>query len=744
MTPLNSIKKRIAEAAGQMGMTMRRTDFATKSKDLAIRTLEGWNAIVPAMGAGALGLENFGEGATPTRNQSFQAHSDANPIDLMTGLHEMKMAPRHIEQVTESIILLLDNGYNANEVIRGGQQVEAGHASLARVVGRTSAMQLNRTASPVGMEAFGDDINRLATDDRLTTALMIMRPYENIMDKGLARVNQTSPVVTIRIPSPETYNWATTQDANSTSASRNGPTNTNRLRDLYRNPTPVNSAPKKIVALAANDSNQVLWNGTTNYYKTGKNVSLLDLSRNSALFTHAHVDRTDLVADGGVVDEVIVAITDPNGGSAVTEYFSIPTRSLDLSHFVITPSSKQSGERQVIMTAHLPINKDTVEQDKSASTIAAKLTDAKIAVEVRVTATLNIQNGQLFASGSVQMDLVPLASGAPISNATKTTFAGLKAEVAAYSVDVQFDEENQRKANLAVWMQYHEVQFMVPRGRIYFTEYSLTQDVDDNAVAATSSVMALGNGRRGLGIIVDRLNDISQNLAFSAQNPEIAAANALDDQSFASSLVKPTVVTTLLDFENEELNTMNESTRLTEMHGRFRARFLAMAAELFAKSLMLNHYKGGETPVFKVWVHSAIADVVIGILDYHNELQDQTTIASGADYSMLLPNGYRLDVIKSNMDCLMNRLYAVPVIESDMASVLSAASIRDCGMVTTNYTPSNNGAVVRRVATTSREIVMMSNPVGICMEIKGLSKQLGTFGYTPVALNADSSDALAA
>lgn len=734
------VRRRIREAADELNMKSQRHSLAAGIQRLTNKVLSGWNAVSVPASAGAFGLESLGQ-VVPQRNNAFDAVRDGDPRELMRGLKELGMAPRHIEQTAEACINLFDKTqYNAHEILRGGQQVSGTHVPLSSVVGRTSAAQMARLDDAIGLEAFGDDINRLNTDDRLTMDLIIMRPWDNIMDKALARVSESSPVVTIRVPSPEAWDWNKSQEANSTAESRLS--NTYKLRDLYRNPSPVNSAPKKIEARTANDSKGVLWNSTTKWFKTGKDVSLLDLSRNAALFSYDHVDRTDLVADGGTVDGVIISITNPNGGSPVTEYFSLNTRPFDLAMFVISPSNKTSGQRQVIMEATLPINATTKEWDNSSSSIAAAFTDAKIQANIRINATLNIQTGMLQASGTVNLVLVPLADGTTISGGTQTLFGNLTTQLAAYSVDLYFDEENQRKANLAVWVQYYEQQFVVPRSRIYFTEYSLTQDVDENAVAATSSIVALGNGRRGLDIVVNALNDISEGLAFSAANPEIASANNIDEQSFAASLVKPTVVTTTLNFDTEELNTMNESTRLTEIHGRFRARFLQLVSVLFAKSLMLNQYKGGETPVIKAWVHSTIADLVIGITDYHPDLKDEATVATGADYSMVLPNGYRLDVIKSNLDCLQQRIYAVPVIESDMSSILSAASIRDCGTVTTNYTPTNNGAVVRRVATTSREIVMMSNKVGVCLEVKGLAEQLGAAGFAKIALSADHSESL--
>jgi len=109
---------------------------------------------------------------------------------------------------------------------------------------------------------------------------------------------------------------------------------------------------------------------------------------------------------------------------------------------------------------------------------------------------------------------------------------------------------------------------------------------------------------------------------------------------------------------------------------------------------------------------------------------------------MVLPNGYRLDIIKSNMDCLMKRVFILPVIESQMDSLITAAQIRDCGMITTNYSPTLGSATTRRLATVSREVVMVSNKVGAVLEIDGLQDQLGDVGYDAIRLNIDSSESL--
>jgi hypothetical protein len=738
MTTISPNRARIRQAMQASGMVAAHQSLSARVASTVSDVLNRWNAVTPVAAGGGFGLESF-SGEVPQRNKAFSA-AEADVGYLANALKGIATPERHVETIMEQCLTLFESDrQNIHSVVGDAFDTSKSYAPLAGIVGRSSAAHMAGGSDPAGLEAFGEDSNRLPTDDRMVMNLVVMRPWDNIMDKGLARVNESSPVVTIRTPSPQAYDWATTQQANSTGEQRNG--NNHSLRDLFRNPTPVNSEAKRIVPVPANDSGSKLWGNDTPYYKANVEVNLLDMSRNDALVTYDHIDRTDLVADGAIVDAVIVAVTDPNGGAPKTEFFKLNTRSFDLAMFARSPSSKSSGQQGLMMTAMLPINATTKQYDGSASTIAAKITNATVMVKVTVNATLNIITGVFQASGPVNMTIVP-AAGTTVSNGVQTVFNALTATPVAYGVEAYFNEENQRKANLAVWVNYYEQQFIVPRSRVYFTEYSMTQEGDMNAVSATSSIMALGNGRRGLGIIVNALADVAETLAFASENPQIASNNNLDDQSLAAALVKPTVITTELDFDDEELNTMNESTRLVEIHGRFRARILSMLTMLFAKSLMLNQYKSGETPVIKLWTHSVLADLVIGITDYHPDLKDRATTATGADYSMTLPNGYRLDVIKSNLDCLQGRMFAIPVIESDMGSILSAASIRDCGTVSTNYMPSNRNAVTRRVATTTREIVMVSNKVGVCLVVKGLAEQLGQNGFAKINLNADTNNSI--
>lgn len=738
-----SMTQRIAEATRNLRSTSSHKSLASKVTKLTSDTLSNWGVFNAPSRTSGLGLESL-QSNDFVRNSSYSS-ADADIDTFVNELDKLGVPSHQIAGVAEECIMTFDGTRKYGDIIRGAGSVSAeNYAALSSVVGASSVASYaseNFAFDSMAQEAFGQDLDRLSTDDRLTMSLVIMRPHDNIMDKGIARVPQASPEVTIRIPAPEVYDWAATQNSSSTVASR-WTTSTYPMRDLYRNPTPINTANKKVTAIRANDSRSVLFdNASLDYYKTGVDVSLLDLSRNSAVVSYATADRTDIIAEGGNVTNLLVTITMTIASTPTTETFLVSTNVFENARFVMSPNGL-AAQRQASFPAAFVITSTTTKYDGNASLIAAALTDAKVQVDVRANGIVSLQTGVLQLSGSVNLTLLQLANGTAIGGTTNTMFGTAVASLSGYSVGLYFDEENQRKANLAVFMQYSQKVFTVPRSRVIFTEYALAQDVDDNALSATSSFLALGNGRRGLDTIVNSINDIAVGQTYAAANPELASLNKVNEQSLASSLVKPFTASTVIDFATTTINTLNESTRLSEMHGYFRARFLVAVSNLLSKSLMSVQYKAGEKPVLKAWVHRSILDLVVGIPDYHPALDDEAKISTGADYSFTLPNGVRVDVIASSFDCLQNRLYAIPVIESDMTSVITAASIRDCGTVTTNYSPTNAGSVTRRIATTTREIVMVSNRVGIAMEIKNFQSQLGTVGSASVALNSDTVSSL--
>jgi hypothetical protein len=703
-------------------------------------TLTAWGAVraPDSFERSEYALEDFSKPA-PARNMKFDSDQIGDVGTFMDDLKQFGLSDRHVPQVAAACMLQFDKDRSQASILNPTSR--SGDASKVRgyqalLNSQSLVAQIAADEAGAAMEAFGTDTNRLPSDDRVTMSLEILRPSENIFDKGLARVANKSPIVTLQVPAPVVFDWAKTQDANATPAERTG--NDVPYRNLLRNPSFVNTELKRVVPVSANDpGNLYIYNEAAGLYKTGTTVNTVNLSKDSSQYGFANMDRTDILSEGGVVESLIVALK----AGSVTEYFKLDVSALSTARFVPNPSSTTPSARQAILPAVLALRAaNTTQWNGAPATIPPQLTGALLKLNINFTSTLSLLTSAATGNGSVEISVVPAVAGGTVTADVQTLVGTMTATVVGYGLKIFRSEENQRLANLSIWMQYYDMQFAVPRGRVFFTDYSLEQNQDENVLSITASVMALGNGRRALDVLVDALSKTATNLTFATEYPDIALFNQIDEQSFASSLVKPTVVTSTIDFAQIAVAVMNESTRTSELHGYFRSRVLEMAAVFYAKSMMFNQYKSGERPVMKLFTHTTLADVLIGITEYHPELKDEAPAATGADYSMILPNGVRLDVIKTNWDCLEERIYMVPVIEADMEGVTSFGHIRDCGSVSVTYQPTHNGAVTNRIASTTREFLMVTNKSGLIVEVQNVAGQLGAFGTAPIALNADDSN----
>ena len=725
MSKLSELSKLSQKSVKAANVKAANAGLASRVHDVVMSVLGETQALITETG---MGIESL---ATPVRrNKNFDVEANFPVNKLVQKLQTLEGMPESkIESITTDVLRVLDGQCAPGDVVRD-MPSGTSYGPLSGLVGTTAAG--NVVNNDIGVEAWGEDINLVASDERVTLEMLIMRPFNSTEDKIWARVPTDSNIITVQVPNPSVYNWLKTQSGLSIDRNEN---NNTQLRDLYRDPSTVNSAPQPMIPQKAADTNNVLWNGTT-FLKVGLRTNMMDLCMISNTFGYDHADRSDLICEGGKIRNVVIALTD----GTTTEFFQTETNAFKRAALVPNPNSRDSGDRQAIMPFYAMITAGDLMSNGTASTLAATFTDSTVQVRVDLTVTLSLKYGDITSSATTQLDLVSnTANGAP-SDAETTAANKLTATVVAIDPALYFDEENYRKSNLAIWVNYNQNQFAMPRARNYFTEYQLNQQIDVNAVQATSSIMSLGNSYRSLGIIVDALNDVATAATYANRNAATAKYNQLDESSMVSSLVKPQVYTTTIDFGDEEVAVMNESTRPYEMQGRARSRILSMVAELYAKTLMINQYNAGEQVVLKAVAYSSIADVLLGITDYRPDAATKVATAAGADFSLLLPNGYRLDVVKTTFDCMVNRIVILPSREGNGADLTNTGHILDRGTASAIYAPTNYGATVRRVVSTCREILMVTNPIGLMIQIANIDKMLGSFDTTPMALAPTSNN----
>lgn len=650
-------------------------------------------------------LEALNGESVPVLNKSLSVLSDVGVGRVFEYVQSCGVPAVHQKTVALEVLRILNNGIDRTAIL-APEPTSKEHMSVESFAGRGGAMMLAHDAK-VSMEAFGADIDRLQIDNRLNIVMTVLRSFTSVADKLFPRVVEEGNVVTINIPSPQVYDLASSMNASA--AVRYNPANLLPLVYAFRQPDPISTKLKPIVPLSANDTGTVksLYGSTTSL-ATGVSSNLFDLAMNAGVYGYNAIDFTDLVAPGGRITNVYVQATHTASGVTTQELFKIPVKSYAQAQFVGNPNNMDSGDVIVSMSASTMVSPASTTAAGANTTMFASYATASVQLNLQFNSQLNLKTSQINGAGSVSAVLVPTVSTTPIAGATTTDFGLIAWSVVAYDPELYYDEENMRKTTLAVRLNTIQRQFVIPEGRNIVVDYSLNQSTSEEVASLATTVTALGNSARCLGIMSSVLTDMHDAIAFEQANPTMASLVNSRMNSIAGTLCIPYVTVNTLDFSDSTIAVLRESERLSELHGRLRQRLLTTLTTVCNQSLYLNNLEAGEKPVFKVLTAQVIADQLFGIIDYHNDLNDRVQAATGVDYSMELPNGYRLDIVKTNFVDYASSIVVVPVREAQPEHVTSFATIRDRGTYVAQYTPINNGAVARRVVNNSREILFVS------------------------------------
>lgn len=673
-------------------------------------------------------LENLiGADTIPKVNADAAILGNVSAGEIRTFVEDCGVLPAHVDSVATECARILSGNINRLAIF---EQTPTGadHMSIESIVGPQAMIGLRHDARHA-MEAFGGDIDKLQQDNRLNIIMAVLRSFNSIVDKVLPRVAEASNVVTIKTPAPEVYDLA--RSMNAASSVRNSAMTRTPLVNLFKEPDAVSTQPQLIIPNAANDTDTVPSILAGGYDETalvtGKKINLYDLTMDANRIGYTSGDFTDLVAEGGRIKKIFLRATHTDGTTVTTEDFAVPVTYLPTAVLTQSANANDSGDVNATVKAVFAVRPGRLKADGKPTAIFASYADAVVKLDTTLNVDLNLKTFNIEAGGTVSPNPIPAAGKTEISAATKADLAKISWSVVGFAPELYFDEENLRKTTTAVRVNYLQRQFVIPMGRNFVVDFALQQENDDNAASTVNVVAALGNSIRGMDIIESRLSDVSAQLAFLAENPEMTGENGIDprNMSIAATLCLPYVVKTSIDYSDMKTAVMRESERLSDMHARLRETLLNALATVCAQSLYLNNLEAGERPVFKVITHSVVADLIFGIVDYHNELNDVVPVATGVDYSMELPNGYRIDVAKTNFVKYEGKILVFPVRENNPTHVTSFGTIRDRGSYTAQYTPINNQGVARRIVTNTREIVMPTNPIGAIITVTGLDAELG-------------------
>jgi hypothetical protein len=600
---------------------------------------------------------------------------------------------------------------------------------MSQVYGAKSIAMVNKQAAQA-LESFGEYSDRVTSDSRLAVALTVLRAHRSLIDRVLPRRAAEDPVVIIKIPSPEVYDLDLSQNPKAAIRTK---ANRQPLIELYRDPSAVNTTPQQIKPLKVNDVAQPAGLIADNVIAAGQKVNLFDLTLSANTVGYQAVDWTDLVSDGGSVGSILLQATRTVAGAVTIETYALPTQYLRSAAFVTQTNVTDSGDRAANLRSKWVLNSASLVsggttsagaaiQSGAASTIFSTFVGVNAVLEINFNADLNIKTANTNGSGTVAQWLdTTLPSGVPA--AVQTVFGQTTFQVIGWTPYLFFSEENMRKTTGAVRMNFKEIEFLIPVGRNFIVDYSLmNQEIGEEVTNVVSEVINIGNSARSVTIINDVLTAVGARLAYEASNPDIDFYSSVAQDYAAGTLSLPHVYVGALDVSHAAV--MRESERLSDLHSYVTSRLLALIADAHNKSMYTENFEPGERARYKVITSGPIAEILFGITQYWNTLDDRVTVAKDSSYSLKLLNGTQLDIIKSNFEFFANTMIIIPVREAKPDDVTSFGTILDRGTFVGQYTPVSNGAANKRIVANSREILFPTNPLGFLITIQNLDQTL--------------------
>lgn len=570
-------------------------------------------------------------------------------------------------------------------------------------------------------EAFGADTDRVLPDIRVAMTVTLLKMHRGLLDRIMHRRTSASTVVRYVIPYAEVYDLMKSMDPSG--AVRNSSTHRVPFINLYADPKIVSNTLRPIVVLKANDTDNVLLRD--DYIRPNVKANLMDLSRVPGQIGNNHTDYTDLIADGVILDRIIVQL---KRGTDVEE-FELVTRSFSKARLQMQANTLDSADRATIFNQFFKFDSNRKTISGADSVILAGLTPSDcIELEVTIAPTVNLKFHTVSSSATLFVRPYS-ATGAAPATAVTDLLSSLEATILGYRLDAKYSEENLRKTNIAVRSHYRTMEWEIPVGRNIVVDYALNESLPEYVMANVTEALAIGQDHRALDIIIKTMMDVYDRGREENEDPNFREdLYKLGFDYVAAQQVRPVVYLGAIDLE--EVDTIRSSDVLGDIRQYVELQLVNMFSLLHQSSYFKQQLNPGEKPVYKVITSAIILENLLNIPHIHNHLQAMAQDDAGNDmveYRRVLPSGVILECVTTTFDFMRDRILIIPYRPNDPESVLNYAHNWDFSTYISQYTPQIANGVHRRVFANAREMPLVTNPIGLYLTVRNISKIIDMF-----------------
>ena len=580
---------------------------------------------------------------------------------------------------------------------------------------------VNATGIP-SQEAFGADIDKVLPDIRASLAVTLLQFHRGILDRIMHRRTAASPYIKYVVPYAEVYDMLKSNDPDY--RVRYEGEHIQPFIEMYGDPRVVSNQLTPIIPLMSNDTESVLY--ADGYVKFNVVANLFDLSRLPNQLGFTHYNFTDLVSENVVLNDVIVSLA--KGGKK--EFFRIDLAHVQASKLQMKPNTNDSGIRQCTVTYTVRLLNTTKTVAGSESEILADCTNTDfICLDLRLGTQINLKEGTTDGMGFATARAFNKNKVA-VASAVANIVDGLEVTLEAYSLDVRYSEENLRKSNLAIRHHVRTFDFEISNGRNILVDYSFNEELPEFLMSLVTEAVSLGQDHRGLDIIITELMHVYDETNAENDSPNFRARrDKIGFQYVSSQMVRPVVYLNTIDLE--QVDSIRSSDILGDIRQYVEWELLNLVSLIYQNSYYKHQLKPGEKPVFKCLTSSVILENILSIPHIHNHLSnDESVDGSTVEYRRVLPNGTILDCVTTTFDYMRDKIVMIPYRESEPECVLNWGHNWDFGTFVAHYNPQLDNGVNKRMFANARTMPIPTNPMGMYLDVRGLSKFIDMFQLT--------------
>lgn len=635
---------------------------------------------------------------------------------------------RHMKSAIESVGLCINN---YSEGYSSGRHFADSAPSNKISVMSWDGMYSDRIAGNISVEhkaaieSFGADVTNTISDARVAITVSILRYHRGILHRLIPNIPTDSTQVMYKVDNIETYDLAKSRGA--TAAERYDGDHRLSFVELYTNPSSANTKLKPIVLRTANDAaspnNKLL---AENVVKIGTRISMFDYSIDATQIGYQHIDYTDLVADNVRIKALYISVTDGTD----TEIIPVTVSDYAGARMVMSSNNMDSSDRSCVFSDIIPVGNAAKQMSGAASVLLAGLTDdAVVKLRVDASGSVNLKNSEYIVLGTLTASIATI-SGVSVVVADQTIFDGLTFAVVASEPAAEFSEENVRKTTKAMRIMSNQIAYEIPGSQNYMVQYSLNQTRPEAVIDGLAKYMNIGNDDRGLNLILDAMANVHDRILAESKLVGENYTRKIGKVFVAGQRVNPSIYIDTLTIDSTIAN-MRSADKWGDMRAVAEEFILNVLSRLYRESCYLQELGEGEKPVFNCLTSVPIKNSLLSVPHYHRHLEDPNggkTDDGVIEFRRVMPDGTTLNVITTNFSYMDDKLLMVPVRPSRPESVLNFAHNCERGQFLAQATPTVNDAIFNAIIANSREIPIVTNPVGALITVSGLHSIFDTFG----------------